>query len=59
VAAAGGVPNHVNQATQGTNLAGLPAAVNPYQAYNLASVGGVDWSSLGYTLPGAAMYATL
>lgn len=63
-AAAGGVPNHVNQTTQGTNLAGpgvagLPAAVNPYQAYNLASVGGVDWSSLGYTLPGAAMYATL
>jgi len=42
---------------QGTNLAapGVPAlAMNPYQAYNLANVAGVDWSSLGYTLP--AMY---
>ena len=42
---------------QGTNLAapGVPAlAVNPYQAYNLANVAGVDWASLGYTLP--AMY---
>ena len=47
----------------GTNLTagvpGLQAAVNPYQAYNLASVGGVDWSSLGYSLPAPAMYATL
>merc|ERR1719402_1324079 len=42
---------------QGTNLAapGVPGlAMNPYQAYNLANVAGVDWSSLGYTLP--AMY---
>jgi len=35
---------------------GMPAlTVNPYaQAYNLANVAGVDWSSLGYSLP--AMY---
>ena len=43
---------------QGTNLAAAPGvpglAMNPYQAYNLANVAGVDWSSLGYTLP--AMY---
>jgi len=42
---------------QGTNMAapGVPGlAMNPYQAYNLANVAGVDWSSLGYTLP--AMY---
>ena len=42
-------------------MAGLTAAVNPYHAYNLASVaaGGVDWSALGYSLPGPAMYASL
>ena len=37
----------------------LAAGVSPYPAYNLASVGGVDWSALGYSLPGPAMYATL
>lgn len=56
VAAAG----HVGQAAQGPSLgAPLAAGVSPYPAYNLASVGGVDWSALGYSLPGPAMYATL
>ena len=43
---------------KGTNLAG----VSPYPAaaaYNLANVGGVDWSSLGYTLPAPAVYANV
>jgi len=61
-AAGAGVPSHVAQTSQGgPGVAGLTAAVNPYHAYNLASVaaGGVDWSALGYTLPAPAMYATL
>lgn len=63
-----GAPGGGNPAPQGTThglaqaaaqaAAGIPnlhAAVgHPYQAYNLANVAGVDWSSLGYTLP--AMY---
>jgi len=52
------VQNHVSQTSQGTNLAG----VSPYPAaaaYNLANVGGVDWSSLGYTLPAPAVYANV
>jgi len=58
VAAAGAVPGHVAQAAQGPSLgAPLAAGVNPYQAYNLAGMGGVDWSALGYGLPAPAMYS--
>jgi len=64
IQSAGG-PAGATQAPQGTThglaqaaaqaAAGIPnlhaAVANPYQAYNLANVAGVDWSSLGYTLP--------
>ena len=58
---------HFTNVTYNTSLlspgpslgAPLAAGVSPYPAYNLASVGGVDWSALGYSLPGPAMYATL
>lgn len=40
---------------QGTNMGSHPGMVaSPYPGYSLANIPGVDWSSLGYSLP--AMY---
>lgn len=49
-----GLPT-LDSAPQGTNLASHPGMVaSPYPGYSLANIPGVDWSSLGYSLP--AMY---
>jgi len=48
-------PQATTHALAQAAIPSLQATVgSPYQAYNLANVAGVDWSSLGYTLP--AMY---
>jgi RNA-binding protein Musashi len=46
----------LDSSQQGTNLGSHPgmAMPGPYPGYNLANIPGVDWSSLGYSLP--AMY---
>lgn len=46
----------LDTSSQGTSLASHPgmAMPSPYPGYSLANIPGVDWSSLGYSLP--AMY---
>jgi hypothetical protein len=53
----GGLPGSLDNSAPGSSLASHPGmmAASPYPAgYSLANIPGVDWSSLGYSLP--AMY---